>query len=745
MEIQDLPMGRSREPVELPHFPTRWQAVLWRNWRQVPAERIAAVLGCGVETLRREAAALGLDGAAAPDEGWLRLGYQTVIRQNWHLLNYAQLLQLLGWSADRLAMVLKEEDFFWVKLGQLKPACAEVRWAPLTPAQREATERFRGRWRRHVGEGDLRRAEVPFQFSRQYHAMSLPGGRPRFEMSFIHAYEAGCGDVFLDIEGHDPMPDALLEQYASMGITAVWVHAVLYLLHPIPGAEEYSEGWERRLRNLGVLARRCRRHGLGIYLYFNEPRFMPASFYQIHPEWQGAEVPGRGYCNCTSRPGPLQWMEEAYRAVYTAVPELAGALLITMSENPTHCLSKQRQDQCPYCRDRDPAEIIAEVVSAAERGIHAANPQAAVIAEDWAWERKRSAAEEAEIRRQTEGKEWLAAHLAVLQDKAAFKKRVIDRLPASVWYLSISEWGKPICVGGVPGVVRDYSISQVGPSPEAVEVWRHAQSRGLKTIAKIQMNNSWELSAVPYVPVPGLVDEHLRNLEACGVKGLMLSWTLGGYPGGNLPLLRRSTDELSEALFTAEVAAGVREAWRQFGEAYREFPFSVQTMYCGPMNYGPQALFRLKPTGYHGSMIGYPYDDLGGWRCDYPEEVFEEQFRKVTDGWRGGLETLARLEGRLKASDQAPFAELRNMAEAAYCHLYSSYLQVRFVRLRNAGRWSEIPAVVRAELSNTLALLRLSGRDSRIGFEASNHYYYTQSSLIEKIVNCQTILDTLKD
>ncbi len=67
------------------------------------------------------------------------------------------------------------------------------------------------------------------------------------------------------------------------------------------------------------------------------------------------------------------------------------------------------------------------------------------------------------------------------------------------------------------------------------------------------------------------------------------------------------------------------------------------------------------------------------------------------------------------------------------------------MRLRNAGRWSEIPAVVRAELSNTLALLRLSGRDSRIGFEASNHYYYTQSSLIEKIVNCQAILDTLKD
>ncbi len=38
-----LPMGNAPLPLEFGHFPTRWQAVIWRNWMYVPAERIAAL------------------------------------------------------------------------------------------------------------------------------------------------------------------------------------------------------------------------------------------------------------------------------------------------------------------------------------------------------------------------------------------------------------------------------------------------------------------------------------------------------------------------------------------------------------------------------------------------------------------------------------------------------------------------------------------------------------------------------
>jgi hypothetical protein len=40
-------------------------------------------------------------------------------------------------------------------------------------------------------------------------------------------------------------------------------------------------------------------------------------------------------------------------------------------------------------------------------------------------------------------------------------------------------------------------------------------------------------------------------------------------------------------------------------------------------------------------------------------------------------------------------------------------------------------------------LLAVMRADSRIGFEASNHYYYTRNSLMEKIFNCQRILKEL--
>ena len=80
------------------------------------------------------------------------------------------------------------------------------------------------------------------------------------------------------------------------------------------------------------------------------------------------------------------------------------------------------------------------------------------------------------------------------------------------------------------------------------------------------------------------------------------------------------------------------------------------------------------------------------------------------------------------------------MAWGAYCHLYSTDLQIRFVRSRDAGDSAGVKDAVRKELENTLRLYDIMRRDSRIGFESSNHYYYTLNDLLEKIVNCESFL-----
>ena len=72
---------------------------------------------------------MGLPPHRTPPAEYQQRGYITIIRRNWHLLPYEQLLQLLGWDAEKLAFTLREDDFLWIKLGSLKPACSTLRYA----------------------------------------------------------------------------------------------------------------------------------------------------------------------------------------------------------------------------------------------------------------------------------------------------------------------------------------------------------------------------------------------------------------------------------------------------------------------------------------------------------------------------------------------------------------------------------------------------------------------------------------
>src|SRR6266498_1838218 len=70
-----LPTGAGPPALEFPHFPSRLHAFVWRNWNLIETDRLANVL----ET-----------------------------------------------SADNL----REDDFFFIKLGLLKPNCAKLTYAP---------------------------------------------------------------------------------------------------------------------------------------------------------------------------------------------------------------------------------------------------------------------------------------------------------------------------------------------------------------------------------------------------------------------------------------------------------------------------------------------------------------------------------------------------------------------------------------------------------------------------------------
>ncbi|MFO1499220.1 MAG: hypothetical protein U1G07_12635 [Verrucomicrobiota bacterium] len=732
--------GSAPEAVAYPHFPDRLHAFVWRNWPLVPIARMAEVVGAAEAEVLELGRGMGLRPPPAITADQEQRSYITVIRRNWHLLPYDQLLQLLGWTAEHLAYILREDDFLFVKLGSSKPKCSPLRYARPGPAGRERARQIAQLLASQLPADWSQSTDPLFGFIRDLSSSGLeregtvaqpPSGGPRFCYSYFALY----GDPLLATD-NDPYPEGYLRRLADLGVNGVWLQAVLTKLAPFPWTEESAEERQTRLRNLRALAARAGKYGIGIYLYLNEPRAMPLRFYERHPELKGVSEGGYAAL-CTSQAEVRQAIEAAVTSLCKAVPELAGLFTITASENLTNCWSHGAGTNCPRCAKRAAPDVIAEINRVIHQGIAAAGSRTELLVWDWGWQ-----------------DEWAEA--------------VISQLPAGSSLMSVSEWSIPIRRGGIDAVVGEYSISTVGPGPRARRHWQAARKRGLRTVAKVQAGNTWELSAVPYIPALENVARHVAGLREAGLRDLMLGWTLGGYPSpnlevacriatapdaDNLPLEERVARILlavADQRFGKAAAPAVVEAWRLCSRAFSEFPFDGGVVYNAPMQFGPSNLLWSAPTGYRATMVGFPYDDLDGWRQAYPTEVFIAQFNKVAAGFEqasAGLRVaVAGLP--LNTAQERAFRQEIDVITAAAIHFRSTANQARFVQLRDAARAkpthglvSELRQVLESETALATALLAIQQRDARIGFEASNQYYYVPQDLAEKVLNCRHLLE----
>lgn len=738
--VAGLPKGSAPPALDFSHFPDRLHAFVWRNWSLIPLERMAKVVGGTRDDLLQIGLGMGL---AAPGEisvDFQSRSYITVIRRNWHLLPYGQLLELLGWTPEKMKFILREDDFLYVKLGNLKPASAPIRFAPPGPEARARASEIKEIVERRFGGPPGRMKEPLFSFVQE---LSKPApvrkenrnsaGKP---LRFCYSYFALYGDPLLE-ESADPFPLGYLEKLANLGVNGVWLQGVLAKLAPFPWDTRPDNTYLARLENLRRLIKRAGEVGIGIHLYLNEPRSLPLAFFEKHPELKGAPE-GEHAALCTSHPEVQKYLAEAVASICRAAPDLAGFFTISASENLSNCWSHNGGGACPRCSKRRPAEVIAEVNGLFQKGIDLAGSKAKLIAWDWGW-------------------------------ADGWAEEIIQRLPASVAHMSVSEWSIPIQRGGVNNVVGEYSISTVGPGPRAKRHWEMASRRGLRTIAKIQAGNTWELSAVPYIPALAKVAQHAVNLRRAGIQGLMLGWTLGGYPSPNLEVVSEVFDSpetpepeaamlrVAERRFGKAAGAGVARVWSLFSEAFGEFPYDGGVVYNAPMQYGPSNLLWAEPTGYHATMVGFPYDDLDGWRGPYPAPVFAGQFEKISDGFSQGIDLLKGLRRDattgLSPEQSELLAKEISVAEAAQVHFESVAAQTRFVELRRAlaakparekalALLAQIEAVLKTELGLARRLHDIQAADARIGFEATNQYYYVPLDLAEKVLNCERLLGT---
>ena len=696
--------------VERNNFPTKWQTVVFRNYRMTPSENIAKVLGCTADDVEREAVRMGLR-KGDTDPAWIERGYITVIRNNWMLLPYSQLMELTGFDGQKLDFIIANEDFLFVKLGNFKYECEEVKYTPLTEKEIAETEEIA----RLVREFDTSERKMFDFFSDRTDTepewtVSSEGGT-----RIVHGFLTPCGDAFTeDTRSH--LPDVLLDCYARQSVNVLFVHGVLSKLSPYRFDPKQSEGYELRREHLRDLIRRAALRGIKIYLYFDEPRALPADVFERYgkPEMKGNVTANGSVCMCmTASEEPKEYLYSATKDLFEAIPEIGGIFNITMSEYPTHCrTSGVGLSNCPHCKDL-PAHVLPVLVNNIMlKAIRDAGSDAEVIAYAWAWAPSRK---------------WTNEDV----DNA------MRELDPEISVMQVSENSLPVTKGGITSPLGDYSISNPGPSEFSAFVMKTAAKYGHKVFAKVQVSNSWELSSVPYLPVFDIELRHLKNLHDIGVDNYMLTWTLGGYPNITHDMIADYMadpegfviDKWYEKHFGKDGEA-VHKAIKLFCEGFEEYPYSAVVTYGSPKNLGPANMWDLKFTEKGNTMVCWAFDKYETWMGPYPVEIYLDQFGKLLEKWDEACEILE------AAANNDEARELLLFAKFATLMLHSDVIHTNYaIKKRELpASKAEMKAIFAAERDVTKKLLELMPKSSLIGFETSNHYFFTERGFIEKLV-----------
>ncbi|HOQ31538.1 MAG TPA: hypothetical protein PLA12_03395 [Candidatus Hydrogenedens sp.] len=732
----ELPAPIDKEPVPSAFFKDRLHAYIWLNWSVVPISRIADTIGAKEEDILAIGTRMGLPKPYPVTEEEMERLHCTIIRRNWHLLPYEQIIKLLKWDTQQLAYTLREDDFLFIKLGNFKPQCPSLTFQEPDEETIAYEKQIGNMVKKLLPEGIQCWGEKPFHFIEELSDINnhqkIEGSNkeiPRYCSSYFLKY----GDPFANLE--ESYPKGYIQKLRANGVNGVWLQSVLYLLTPFPWDIEISKGWEQRLENLRKFSEDLKKEGMKVYLYLNEPRAMPNSFYEKFPELKGVNE-GDFSALCTSHPDVQNYIKNAIKTICEKVPDLGGFFTISASENLTNCWSHHHGENCPRCSKRNPSEVIAEVHQIIQSGIEAANSSCRLIAWDWGWK-----------------DEWVEG--------------IVSNLPPKTAIMSVSEWDIPLTRGGIHSAIGEYSLTEPGPGPRASRHWEMAQKYGHPIFAKLQIGTTWELGSVPYIPVLDNVATHAINLREKHLNGCMLGWTLGGYPSPNMQVFNLLMDnpeydketallQTAEKRFGKALAPIMVKVWKQITQAFKEYPFHIIVVYQSPVHVGPSNPLWVKPTGYIATMTGFPYDDVKNWCGVFPPEIFANQMEKVSRGFMNSLEMIKTEMGNINIDNPKYKKNVEQecrVIEVCALHYESTANQARFVLLRNELTNNnvsddrkkqiieELKQIIQREKELAIREYNIQIADSRFGFEATNHYFFVPLDLVLKSLNCEELLN----
>ncbi len=710
-----LPVIKPEWTPERNNLPTRWQTVIFRNYRMIPSENIAKVLECTVEEVEREAARLGLRAGEA-DPVWFERGHITLIRNNWYLLPYDQLMALIDYTEEKLDFVLEKDDFLFVKMGNGKPVCEKVVYEPLTEAQLAETEKIA----KIVKKLDTSERKM-FDFyndptdTEVKHVTSTENG-----FRTVHPYLTPCADPFM-VDSRTHLPDTLLDDYARVGVNSFIIHAALSTLSYFPVNPVDSKDYKIRRKNLKELVERAGKRGIKIALYFNELRAVPVDVFEKYgrPELGGSiSEDGRRISLCMQHPDNQKLLYDMVKDLFTEIPDIGIASCTTMSENMTHCMYRPNMGQiskvtgkqvgvgCPICMNLPLETGPVTTVNIINKAIRDAGGKAVTVSSTWAW----------------------------TDDQI---KNGIPKLDPGIMTGCISEWGMPFTVGDRTYGVTDYSISNYGPSDMAKGIVDISRKHGHECSVKIQVSNSWECAVVPYLPLFDLELAHAKAVHDIGVNNFSLTWTLGSYPSITFDLIADylnapdtfDLEKWYETHYGAD-AAKVHEAVKLFCKGFRKYPFSCEVMYESAKNLGVANRWSLKPITQKSTMVCWTFDNVDHYAKPYTAELFIEQYGKMLCDYDKGIEVL---EG---AANTDAAKELLLFAKVARNHFMADVVHTKYVLCKKNLPESkdEMRSIIAEERALCEELIELLPQSTLIGFETANHYFYTERDVIEKLI-----------
>jgi hypothetical protein len=542
-----------------------------------------------------------------------------------------------------------------------------------------------------------------------------------------------------------------LQKIADAGFNAIWVHGLLRHLVKVEPFPELGMHAEIQINAMRQLIKRAGQYGIKVFIYMQPPRALPQSdtdFWDNHLDVWGEEDVCHGIAVrrlCTTTVKVQQWLKNAGEALAQNLSDLAGIILITSSEFPSHCYSHRRRFiptewspviECPRCRKFEPETVVAELISAIRNGIRAASSEMEIAAWNWSWS-------------------W----------NADSEGKIIEQLPSDIILLTDFERGGYKDLYRRPDFYMDeYSLAYAGPSEKCRMTFEAAQRRGMRFMTKLQLGTTHELASVVSLPMFGSLYDKAVFHRNENLVGFMGCWNFGNaLPSSNVNAFNFfvsndcPSDKDSALLeFAKRYFPGVKtelllEAWNIFEQAMDYYPFTIAFLYHGPQNHtlSYKEMYVPGPLGGKPAGRSWKFDERGddltnSYRLHHTQFTLDdliERVGKLAAVWQCGVNILK--QSFKGCEDKKNLDELGNavICGAVWKSTENTYRIFQLRKNWNESKREGFLRIVDDELSILNEVLPWVKRDPRQGFHIEPHgYMFNAETIAAKI----SILEKLK-